>query len=124
MGQILIKNGHRIDTHHLLESNVLGRDRSLGSNRISNRSVPLFWLEIRYFKSNWAWRILNGESQTKGSGAVLGDGWRKFSHLIRFPEIIVEMIDASPPETLIEDLLEEEFLLVDEVEELRVNEYG
>ena len=124
MGQILIKNGHRIDTHYLLESNVLGRDRSLGGNRISNGALPLFWLEIRYFKSKWAWRILNGEAQTKGSGAVLGDGWRKFSHLIRFPEITVEMVDSSQPQTLIEDLLEEEFLLVNEIEELLVNEEG
>ena len=124
MGQILIKSGHRSETHYLLESNVLGRDRSLGGNRISNRILPLFWLEIRYFKSNWAWRILNGEDQTKGSGAVLADGWRNFSYLISFPEITVEMIDSSPPETLIEDLLEDKFLLVDEVEGLLVNEGG
>ena len=67
---------------------------------------------------------MNGEDQTKGSGAVLADGWRNFSHLISFPEITVEMIDSSPPETLIEDLFEEKFLLVDEVEGLLVNEGG
>lgn len=124
MGQILIKNGYRVETRHLLESNVLGRDRSLGSNRISNREIPLFWIEVRYFLGNWAWRVLNGEAQTRGAGAVLGDGWRKLSHSVRFQEVVIELIDPSAPKVLIEDLEGRELVPIDERAELLVNEDG
>lgn len=124
MGQILIKNSYRTETRYLLESNVLGRDRSLGSNRLPNRHVPLFWVEIRYFQGSWAWRVLNGEAQTRGSGAVLGDGWRKFSHLIRFQEVVIELLDPSSPKSLIEDLQEGKLIPLEEIDELLVNEDG
>lgn len=40
------------------------------------RRVPLYWLELRWLGSTWGWRALATNDRTRGSGALLTDGWR------------------------------------------------
>ncbi|MGC6417638.1 MAG: hypothetical protein ACON3Z_10990 [Bradymonadia bacterium] len=83
---------------------LVGRHWSCYAN-LNMRSVPLFWVEIRWMGSSWAWRAINSAEETRGSGAMGSKGWRVLRpDPTRRPRISIgdeswfEFVDLSPPE--------------------------
>lgn len=127
MGMILLKYGLRTKRLPLLESNGFGRSSELGLRRIPVQGLPLFWLEIRWLNHQWAWRALNAESETKGKGSILQNGWRELVDRIVFQAAIpvqIEIFDKSPPQVLVESLQGGSITSIDEFQGLHVSDLG
>ena len=103
MGTLLVTKMNRSKLYLLKEYNILGQ--ALNCDIIINATpLPYLWIEIRYFKEYWIWNVLNGETETIGTGSFIQQKWRKLSRPIRFGEHLrIELIDTSAPEPLIED---------------------
>ena len=103
MGKLLVYEMGKSTIVPLKEHTILGR--SPKSDILLNLpSVPNRWMEIRYLNGGWLWNVLNGEGDTVGAGSYTQNNWRQFSKRIRFNTLIsLELIDNTPPETLIED---------------------
>jgi len=77
---------------------------------ISNPRVPLYWLEIRWTGSAWAWRPLGADDRTRGPGQALQHGWRRWSQapdrsraIYLDEQISVTIVDAVAPGPVLED---------------------
>ena len=103
--KISIQIYHSTETLFLLESNIIGRSNTLGPAKIDIKTLPEFWLEIRYFTNQWYWRALEGKDKTKGSGKFVAPNWRQFSAPIKFGQILtLTLIDDQAPKPLWENL--------------------
>jgi len=102
MGKLLLnKMGESIITP-LKEHMILGRSPK-SDIVLGWPSIPNLWLEIRYINNQWLWNVLNGDSDTIGTGTYTHNNWRHFSKQIRFNNVVkLELLDSSPPETLVE----------------------
>ncbi|MEC7987614.1 MAG: hypothetical protein VX278_20775 [Myxococcota bacterium] len=115
MGTVLLSQGNKRRRLILSSSNLIGRHWRCELS-ISNERLPLYWIEIRWLESHWAWRVLWGSDFTRGTGAVLQRGWRKWSSgRIYFHDILhLELSDPSPPTLLFEELrTKKRFTLMD-----------
>jgi hypothetical protein len=79
--------------------------------RLDHPSAPLFWLEIRYGTSGWAWRPLETRGLTRGSGRPISNGWKSLTDKGGGTARVhcgkagwVELTDASPPTTFAKSL--------------------
>ncbi len=74
--------------------------------RLDARRIPLYWLEVRWTGTNWAWRALAANDRTRGSGAVLPDGWRALASGARVrwdDDAWVQLESKGPPELALYD---------------------
>lgn len=125
MGVLEISDGTRNRRLPLLSSNVLGRSKKLGLGCIPNKSVPSFWVEIRYLKNTWAWRSLQADERTKGAGAHLKARWRKLSKKLTLESgVSLRLIEESPPEEMIDNLRKHERIPIRDIDFIRHNERG
>ena len=105
MGSILIKEKGRIRQCLLKQSNIFGRHQHSDFRFAPNPKLPLYWLEVRWIKDYWYWRVLNKEDITIGTGKHLHAQWKSFSKIIRLHnEISLELISDDKPHTLIENI--------------------
>ena len=89
----------------LSSSNLIGRHWRCDTSVIDKR-VPLYWVEIRWFDTYWGWRSLSSVEQTRGSGARMENGWRKWNRgkISLGESVFLELTDASPPTICFENL--------------------
>ena len=89
----------------LSSSNLIGRHWRCDTSVIDKR-VPLYWVEIRWFDTYWGWRPLSSNEQTRGSGARMENGWRKWNKgkISLGESIFLELTEASPPTICFERL--------------------
>lgn len=84
--------------------------------RVAHEACPAHWLELRWRADAWAWRALAALDRTYGAGAFLADGWRTLDARegqgtrIRLTgtHVVVELVDAGPPEPFVYDLTADE----------------
>lgn len=97
--------------------------------RIPHPACPAHWLELRWMGECWAWRTLNAEERTRGTGAFLPDGWRAMevtsergTRVALGGDAWIELVDAGPPEPFAWDVLADvplEGVALEEVAEVR-----
>lgn len=81
--------------------------------RVTDPSVPSFWLELRWSEGAWRWRALAGGARTRGVGMLSEDGWRTLPlspegrpQRVRLDELLaVELVEAGPPAPFVLDLV-------------------
>jgi hypothetical protein len=78
MGMLRISDGDSRRNMPLATSNLVGRSWSCLA-RFRHPSVPMYWLEVRWYGGQWAWRVLAGAGRTRGAGPSVGDAWRAFT---------------------------------------------
>jgi hypothetical protein len=111
MGRLLLDNGANQSEHPLAGTCLVGRDERCDVV-VRDSAVPLYWLEIRWLKSQWGWRLLHGKSATAGAGRALAHGWRSLDcpasgRLRRVRcgvKVSVALVDAAPPVLFARDL--------------------
>ena len=72
------------------------------------QKVPLYWLEIRWVGSRWAWRNLGDGTNTAGSGKELGRGWRTLEtggRVLRGSSVKLHVDPDGPPTLMLWDML-------------------
>ncbi len=97
--------------------------------QIRHPLCPAHWLEVRWRGDGWTWRALSALERTRGTGAFLPDGWRTFDVSAERGTRIsivaggssgdsafVELVDASPPEPFVWDLLADVPIVGEELE--------
>ena len=89
----------------LSSSNLIGRHWRCDT-AIFDKRVPLYWIEVRWFGMHWGWRPLSSIEQTRGSGARMEHGWRKWSKgkISLGDSISLELTDSSAPKICFEHL--------------------
>ncbi len=91
----------------LVGSTLLGRHWRCDV-RLSHPAVPLYWLEVRWSGSYWAWRCLGGADHTRGRGAADVRGWRRFSleDTIELPQagVTLQLVDNQAPVVVLENM--------------------
>ncbi len=103
MGQLLIHSLGQTQLVSLKEHTLIGRSPKCDV-LINLSPVPNIWLELRYLNGEWIWNVLNGESDTIGSGGYTYRQWRKYIKPIRFQNLIkIELINQDAPTPLLED---------------------
>jgi len=108
----IIRLCHGESTRDILLPEVCQVGRHWGCfAHLTSRSVPYFWLEIRWMGSLWAWRTLNSHDETRGSGALQANGWRSLRQdSTRAPRVSIgsdawiEFSDLSPPLAFAQDV--------------------
>lgn len=105
MGILFMKFGSKRSRLLLSSSNLIGRHWRCDT-AISNKSVPLYWVEVRWFDTHWGWRSLTAAEQTRGAGARMENGWRKWGKgkISLGDTITLELTDSSPPKICFEHL--------------------
>ena len=124
MGSLRIVDGDCRRTVPLAASSLVGRAWACLA-RIREVSVPLYWLELRWYSGTWAWRPLSAGGRTRGIGHSLGSEWRALvgsggrpPRISLSSAVWVELIDPSPPEAFVTDAITGEALSPAETEEL------
>lgn len=104
MGQLRFSDGGERRTLPLAPSTLVGRSWACIA-RFHHPTVPLYWMEVRWYGGAWAWRVLAGAAHTRGAGASVGDSWRSFSGpggrppRVTLDEAVwVELVNDSPPQ--------------------------
>jgi hypothetical protein len=79
---------------------------------LADRSLPLYWVELRWREKEWVWRVLAAEARTKPQLPNQNKAWSLLSEdkgSVRieclggdFVELV--LLSAAPPELIIEDL--------------------
>lgn len=89
----------------LSSSNLIGRHWRCDTS-IFDKRVPLYWVEVRWFDTHWGWRPLSSNEQTRGSGARMENGWRKWNKgkISLGESVFLELTDISPPTICFENL--------------------
>jgi hypothetical protein len=108
----------RTHTFTLPPTAIVGRSGACHV-RVPDSGVPMHWLELRWSEGAWRWRTLAGELRTRGVGMLLADGWRQLPittparpQRIRLDdELVLELIEGSPPERFLQDLVTGEVFL-------------
>lgn len=89
----------------LSSSTLIGRGHNCDI-RIHSERVPNFWLELRWLKDAWAWRVLTAEDATRGAGKVGRHGWRVLpknnpsARIVLGAHAWVSLVDSAPPQPL------------------------
>ena len=124
MAQLRIVDGETRRVVALAASSLVGRGWPCIA-RIPQASVPLYWLELRWYAGTWAWRALSAGARTRGIGASLGSEWRALAAAGGRPPRItlssavwVELIDPSPPEAFVTDVITGDVLPPEEAQDL------
>ncbi len=105
MGILLMTFGSKKRRLLLSSSNLIGRHWRCDTS-VFDKRVPLYWVEIRWFDSYWAWRPLSSVEQTRGSGARMENGWRKWNKgkISLGDSVSLELTDDAPPTICFENL--------------------
>ena len=117
MGTVQIEYNDKTYTYTLQSSTRIGRHWS-NTIQIPTEDMPLYWLEIRWRETGWAWRTLNAESETRGMGAVLQHEWRSLQHnnTVRLDGTTqLRCINDSRPTVTVETLEHQRLLNPDEM---------
>jgi len=98
----------------LAPSTILGRHASC-TWTIDEPTLPLYWVEIRWFDSGWAWRALGERDGTSGPtqrSAGLPAGWRalRAGSALSLADVAVRVVEDSAPEPFGVDLVTGEVL--------------
>lgn len=89
----------------LSSSNLVGRHWRCDLS-FDAEIVPLYWLEIRWWDSFWAWRVLSAQDQTKGTGMLLHNNWRKWKQgktITLGGDLVLELSSGEAPVLLLEN---------------------
>lgn len=125
MGSVLIKTNHSTKITYLKEVNMFGRHWTSDFQFQDDSRVPMIWLEIRWYNSQWCWRVLNRIDATTGNGKFVSSTWRKFSKIIRLQKVVsIELVSNSPPQTLLEDIESKKILPLIDFDLLRRTKKG
>lgn len=105
MGILLMTFGSTKRRLLLSSSNLIGRHWRCDTS-VFDKRVPLYWVEVRWFDTHWGWRPLSSVEQTRGSGARLENGWRRWNKgkISLGESVSLELTDASPPTICFENL--------------------
>lgn len=107
MGRLLIEDTDGARRALLVTSTLLGRHWRCDA-RLQHPSVPLYWLEVRWSGSHWAWRCLGAEDHTRGKGPADPRGWRRLGAndevALPLAGVRVRMADETPPQVVLQDL--------------------
>ena len=105
MGILLMTFGSTKRRLLLSSSNIIGRHWRCDTS-VFDKRVPLYWVEVRWFETYWGWRTLSSSEQTRGSGARMENGWRKWNKgkISLGESVFLELTDASPPMICFENL--------------------
>lgn len=111
MGTLLITAGSASRVVPLAASTLVGRSWVCLA-RLDHPACPLYWLEVRWMGSGWAWRALAAEERTRGAGTRLRGEWRALtSSFGRGARVTLddacaaELVDDQPPRPFAIDLL-------------------
>ena len=103
MGSIITStHAHPVE---LSSSTLIGRGHNCDI-RIQSERVPNFWIELRWLKEAWAWRVLTAEDATRGAGKVGRHGWRVLpknnpsSRIVLGAHAWVSLVESAPPQPL------------------------
>ena len=105
MGILLMTFGSTKRRLLLSSSNLIGRHWRCDTS-VFDKRVPLYWVEVRRFDTYWGWRPLSYSEQTRGSGARMENGWRKWNKgkISLGESVFLELTDASHPTICFENL--------------------
>ena len=103
MGTLLLVDEDRRVAVDLPASALIGRAWCC-TPRVRAAFCPLYWLELRWTASQWAWRALAAQERTRGFGTFLGAEWRSLGAQagrgarVRLDDAVwIELVDSAPP---------------------------
>ena len=109
MSLLLVQTPHRTWDSALPTAALIGRHRSC-TVVVDDPSVPLFWLEVRWTGSQWAWRPLAGADHTVGRGELLTGDWRRWAtgptSGVRLREVRLRLLEPRAPGAVVQWLEE------------------
>ena len=75
MGRVRIRDDRGERDVLLCPVTVVGRHRDC-TVQINSFAIPAHWLELRWRGSQWVWRLLSGENETRGTGEIVEGAFR------------------------------------------------
>lgn len=107
MGRIKLETPDQVMAGVLTETTLVGRHWRCDVV-LNHPGVPLYWLELRWLASRWAWRCLGAEERTFGKGTPKQGGWRYLDvghEVLLGPQVAkLSLMDGDAPGLVLEDL--------------------